>query len=65
MPALQPLLQPRAVVPSKGMSGWLVIATGLAYAWVAVEQWSKGNTSMAIVYSGYAFSNAGLWMAVR
>lgn len=48
------------------MSGWLIIATGLAYAWVAIEQGLKGNTHMAIVYSGYAFSNVGLYlMAVK
>jgi hypothetical protein len=47
------------------MSGWLVAATGLAYAYVALEQWTQGNVSMAVVYSGYAFSNVGLWMAVR
>lgn len=47
------------------MSGWLVIATGLAYAFVAIEQFTKGNGSMFIVYAGYAFSNIGLWMAVK
>lgn len=47
------------------MSGWLIIATGLAYAWVSVEQFAKGNTNMGIVYAGYAFSNVGLYMAVR
>ena len=47
------------------MSGWLVILTGAIYAYVAVEQGVKGNTAMAVVYSGYAFSNIGLWLAVR
>jgi len=47
------------------MSGWLIIATGCAYAWVAVEQALKGNAHMAIVYSGYAFSNVGLYMMAR
>lgn len=47
------------------MSGWLVILTGVIYAYVAVEQGVKGNTAMAVVYSGYAFSNIGLWLAVR
>jgi len=48
------------------MSGWLIIATGIAYAWVAVEQAMKGNLQMTIVYSGYAFSNVGLYlMATR
>lgn len=47
------------------MSSWLIIATGLAYAWVAVEQGLKGNVQMAIVYSGYAFSNVGLYLMAR
>lgn len=47
------------------MSGWLIIATGLAYAYVAAEQAMKGNTYMAVVYSGYAFSNVGLYMMAR
>jgi len=48
------------------MSGWLIIATGLIYSYVAIEQAMKGNMPMAIVYSGYAFSNVGLyWVATR
>jgi len=47
------------------VSGWLVILTGAIYAYIAVEQGLKGNTAMAVVYSGYAFSNAGLWLAVK
>lgn len=47
------------------MSGWLVILTGAIYAYIAIEQGFKGNTAMAVVYSGYAFSNVGLWLAVR
>lgn len=43
------------------MSGFLIIVTGLIYAYVAIEQGMKGNVSMAVVYSGYAFSNVGLW----
>jgi hypothetical protein len=47
------------------MSGWLVILTGAIYAYIAIEQGFKGNTAMAVVYSGYAFSNVGLWLAVK
>jgi hypothetical protein len=43
------------------MSGWLIALTGIAYAYVAVEQCIKGNFGMCVVYSGYAFSNIGLW----
>lgn len=47
------------------MSGWLIIVTGLIYAWIAIEQGLKGNLSMAVVYSGYAFSNVGLYLMAR
>jgi hypothetical protein len=47
------------------MSGWLIILTGLIYGYVALEQGLKGNTSMVIVYAGYAFSNIGLYMSVK
>lgn len=43
------------------MSGFLIIITGLIYAYVAIEQGMKGNMAMCVVYSGYAFSNVGLW----
>ena len=44
------------------MSAWLIIVTGLIYAYIAAEQALKGNLPMAVVYSGYAFSNCGLWV---
>lgn len=47
------------------MSSWLIALTGLIYAGVAVEQGLKGNLQMAIVYSGYAFSNIGLYLLAK
>jgi len=48
------------------MSAWLIIVTGLIYAYISVEQGSKGNWAMSIVYAGYAFSNVGLYlMAIK
>jgi predicted GNAT superfamily acetyltransferase len=47
------------------MSPWLIILTGLIYGYIAVEQMLKGNSHMAIVYSGYAFSNVGLYLLAR
>jgi hypothetical protein len=47
------------------MSAWLIALTGLIYAGVAVEQGLKGNLQMAIVYSGYAFSNIGLYLLAK
>lgn len=44
------------------MSAWLIILTGLIYAYIGIEQGLKGNVPMAIVYAGYAFSNCGLWV---
>ena len=44
------------------MSSWLIIVTGLIYTYIAIEQGAKGNLYMAIVYSGYAFSNIGLYL---
>ena len=44
------------------MSAWLIIVTGLIYAYIAIEQGMKGNIGMLIIYSGYAFSNMGLFM---
>lgn len=47
------------------MSGWLIAVTGGIYAFVAIEQASKGNWPMCVVYSGYAFSNIGLYLLAR
>ena len=47
------------------MSGWLVILTGAIYAYIAAEQGIKGQLANAIIYSGYAFSNIGLYLAVK
>jgi len=44
------------------MSAWLIILTGGIYLYIAFEQAVKGNYGMAIAYSGYAFSNVGLFL---
>lgn len=47
------------------MSGWLIILTGLIYAYVAAEQAVRGNLPMAVTYASYATANIGLyWMAL-
>jgi hypothetical protein len=43
------------------MSSWLIIAVGLVYAYIAVDNFLKGNISMGVVFAGYAFSNYGLY----
>jgi len=47
------------------MSGWLIIVTGLIYAYIGLEQALRGNMAMAVVYSGYAFSNVGLYILAK
>jgi hypothetical protein len=44
------------------LSAWLILVTGLIYTYIGIEQGFKGNTAMAVVYSGYAFSNVGLYI---
>jgi hypothetical protein len=47
------------------MSGPLIILTGAIYLWIAIEQLLKGNPSLAVVYTGYAFSNIGLYLIAK
>jgi hypothetical protein len=47
------------------MNAWLIALVGIIYAVIAVDSYRLGNTSLAIVFAGYAFSNVGLWMAAR
>jgi hypothetical protein len=48
------------------MSSWLIIVTGLIYAYIAGEQGFKGNVGLAITYFGYALGNIGLYiMAIK
>lgn len=47
------------------MSFWLIVLTGLIYAYVAIEQVTKGNIPLGLAYAGYAFANIGLSMAVK
>jgi hypothetical protein len=44
------------------MSAWLIIVTGLIYAYIALEQGFKGNTPLLIMYGAYALANVGLYM---
>lgn len=47
------------------MSAWLIALVGAIYAYIAVEQLLKGNSYMAIIYAGYAFSNVGLYLIAK
>ena len=44
------------------MAGWLIAATGVAYAWVAIEMALSGKWALAMVWSGYAFAQIGLYI---
>ncbi len=46
------------------MSAWLIALVGFIYLGVAVDEACRRNWPMAVVFTGYAFSNVGLyWMA--
>jgi len=47
------------------LSSWLIIVTGAIYAYIGIEQGFKGNMPMAVVYTGYAFSNVGLYILAK
>jgi hypothetical protein len=44
------------------VSAWLIIVTGLIYAYIGIEQGVKGNMPMAICYICYGGANIGLYM---
>lgn len=47
------------------MSHWLIIATGLAYAACAVDQYLKGSPGTALMFFGYATANIGVYLQAR
>jgi len=42
------------------MSSNLILGVGAIYAIVAMDQFAKGSTAMAVVWLGYAVANIGL-----
>jgi hypothetical protein len=44
------------------MSAWLIIVTGLIYAYIAIEQGFHGNYGLMCMYSGYCFANYGAYL---
>ena len=47
------------------MSGPLIVCVAFVYAWIALDQWYRGNSGMAIAYAGYSLSNFGLAMLAK
>lgn len=43
----------------------IVGATGLGYLVVGVLQWTKGEISNGMIWTGYAFAQVGLWMNLK
>ena len=43
----------------------IVGATGVGYLIVGVLQWSKGDLSNGMIWSGYAFAQVGLSMNLK
>jgi len=47
------------------MSAWLIVLVGLIYAAIAAQNLIDGNVSQGIIFSGYAFSNVGLFLLAK
>jgi hypothetical protein len=47
------------------MSLGLIVAVGLIYLAVSLEQLWKGNMALGLMYFGYAFANIGAYMLVN
>ena len=47
------------------MSHTLIALIGIAYVWIAVEQYLKGGNGVALMFAGYALAQAGVWMQAR
>ena len=43
----------------------IVAATGIGYLIVGVLQWSKGELSNGMIWTGYAFAQIGLWLNIK
>jgi len=43
----------------------IVASTGLGYLVVGVLQWTKGELSNGMIWTGYAFAQVGLWMNIK
>jgi hypothetical protein len=43
----------------------IVASTGIGYLIVGVLQWSKGEMSNGMIWTGYAFAQIGLWLNLK
>ena len=44
---------------------WIVGLTGIGYLAVGVLQWSKGEISNGLLWTGYAIAQVGLWLNLK
>ena len=47
------------------MSHTLIAAIGVAYIWIAVEQYAKQDLGVAIMFAGYAIGQLGVWIQAK
>ena len=47
------------------MSHTLIAIIGVAYIWIGVEQWLKGDTGVGVMFIGYAVGQTGVWMQAK
>jgi hypothetical protein len=47
------------------MANWLVVAVGLVYAYISLDQFFKNNMGVALMFFGYALSNVGIYFQVK
>lgn len=43
------------------MSKSLIVIVGLIYAAISIEQFTKHNPGMGVIFLGYAVANGGMW----
>jgi len=51
--------------PPMNIEQVIVAATGIGYLVVGVLQWSKGEMSNGMIWTGYAFAQIGLWLNIK
>jgi hypothetical protein len=47
------------------VSHTLIALIGVAYVWIGIEQWFKGNTGVGVMFIGYAVGQAGVWLQAK
>jgi hypothetical protein len=47
------------------MSHTLIALIGVAYVWIACEQYGKQDYGVALMFVGYAVAQIGVWMQAR